>query len=90
MYKGFLFDASSLIYAFKLRKLDVLIGNCIQWLTMYEVINGLWKGVYLTKTLTIEEVSAMIKVLKEVMKYMNVLDLREREEEILKLALRLE
>jgi len=37
----YLFDASSLIYALKLKKLEVLHGNFTQWLAMYESINVL-------------------------------------------------
>ena len=34
-----LYDSSSLIKAFKERKVDLLDGNYIQWLTIYEVLN---------------------------------------------------
>ncbi|RLE85419.1 MAG: VapC toxin family PIN domain ribonuclease, partial [Thermoprotei archaeon] len=39
----FLFDTSSMLYALKLKKLRVIYGNYIQWLTVYEVTNALWK-----------------------------------------------
>ena len=47
-----LFDASSVIYALKLRSLKVLYDNYIQWLTIYEVVNALWKEATLTKAIS--------------------------------------
>ncbi len=41
MTERLLFDASSLIYALKLRRPDVLRDNHVQWLTIYEALNGL-------------------------------------------------
>ncbi len=89
MGRGLLFDASSLIYALKLRRPDILISNYIQWLTIYEVINGLWKEARLIKSITTEDVITMIRVLRDVTKYMNVLSPQGCEEEILKTALKL-
>ena len=42
-----LFDASSIIKALKETKLVPLGGQAIQWLTVYEVLNALWKETYL-------------------------------------------
>jgi len=36
-----LYDSSSLIKALKEREVDILAGNYIQWLTIYEVSNTL-------------------------------------------------
>ena len=87
--KKLLFDASSLIYALKLRKLNVLCDNYIQWLTVYETVNGLWKEAYLVKSIAIKDALTIAQVLREVIEYMNILSPHGWEEEILKIALKL-
>ena len=57
-----LFDASSVIYALKLRSLKVLYDNRIQWLTIYEVINALWKEAILTRAISPQEASEIVKL----------------------------
>jgi len=49
--RGLLFDASSMIKAIKERRVDLLIKGNIQLLTIYEVLNALWKEAYLVKTI---------------------------------------
>jgi len=46
---SYLFDSSSLVKALKLRKVNLLARNYIQWLTVYEVLNALWKDAHLLK-----------------------------------------
>ena len=87
--KKLLFDASSFIHALKIGRIDLLIDNYIQWLTIYEVLNGLWKEVYLVKTLTLEEVEKLNQVIIEIMSYMNILSPRGFEKEILETAIKL-
>ena len=84
-----MFDVCSLIYAFKLKKLDLLINNYIQWLTIYEVADGLWRGAYLIKTLTMKETIDIAKILREIISYMKILDPHKYEEEILETAYKL-
>ncbi len=87
--KKLLFDASSFIHALKIGRIDLLNDNYIQWLTIYEVLNGLWKEVYLVKTLTLEEVEKLNQVIIEIMSYMNILSPRGFEKEILETAIKL-
>ena len=87
MAERLLFDASSLIYALKLKKPGILRGNYIQWLTIYETLNGLWKEAHLVKTISAEEATAIARTLGKITRYMNVLDPQGAEEEILKTAL---
>ena len=63
-------------------------GNFIQWLTVYEVLNGLWKEVKLVKSISLEEAMAIVKVLEKVVRHMNILSPRGLEEEIVGIALR--
>ena len=88
MRKNLLFDASSLIYALKQKKLDVLCDNYIQWLTIYEVINGLWKEAHLIKAMNVRDAINVAQILKELVSYMNVLSPHGHEEEILMLSLK--
>jgi len=61
----------------------------MQWLTIYEVVNGLWKEAYLIKTLTIKEAIDVAKILREIISYMKILDPHKYEEEILETAYKL-
>jgi len=81
-----LFDASSLIYALKLRKLRVIYDNYIQWLTIYEVINALWKEASLINSISLEEASKIIKIFIEAIDFINILNPHPYEDEILKTA----
>jgi len=83
-----LFDASSLIYALKLKKLELLHNNYVQWLTIYEVLNGIWKEAHLIKTIKPEEAIAIAKTLRKVVNFMNILSPQGLEDEILKIALK--
>jgi predicted nucleic acid-binding protein len=48
---AYLFDASSIIRALKEARLLPLRNQAIQWLTIYEVLNALWKEVNLLRIL---------------------------------------
>ncbi len=89
MDKKLLFDASSIMLALKLRRVELLCGNYLQWLSIYEVLNGLWKEAYLVKSINSEEALAIARVLREMVKHMNILSPRGIEEEILRMALEL-
>jgi len=81
-----LFDASSLLKALKEKRVDLLRGNYIQWLTIYEVLNALWKEVNLVKSIPRDRAIAFTRVLSQVLGLMRFLDVRGFEEEILETA----
>jgi len=81
---GYLFDASSFIKALKLGKPEVLIDNFIQWLTIYEVVNALWREVYLPKFASTEKVLQLVDIVTDVVKYMKILSISNIEKEVLK------
>jgi len=83
----FLFDASSVIYALKLKRVGILHGNYIQHLTVYEVLNAIWKEAYLFKSLSYEEAKRFIGIFAEVLDYLNILSIRPYESEALKTAI---
>jgi predicted nucleic acid-binding protein len=85
--KKLLFDSSSIIYAVKKNRVEVLADNYIQRLTIYECLNALWKEAYLVKTLSSEELEKLLGILLDVFKLMRVLSLNGYEEEILRLAI---
>ena len=89
MDRGMLFDASSLIYAIKLRKVEILYGNYVQYLTIYEVINALWKEVILTKTIQAEEAIKLCETLNKILNTMKTLSPLPYEEEILHTSIKL-
>ena len=82
----FLFDASSVIYALKLRSLKALYDNYIQWLTIYEVINALWKEAILTKAISPQEASEIVKLFTKTVEFTKILSPHPYEDEILSTA----
>jgi len=68
-----LFDASSIIYALKLRSLKALYDNYLQWLTIYEVINALWKEAVLTKAISMQEASEIVKLFAKTLEFTKIL-----------------
>jgi predicted nucleic acid-binding protein len=87
--RSLLFDASSLIYSLKIRNLKLLYNNYIQLLTIYEVMNALWKESYLTKAITIEEARELNNILNEIIDLMNMINPHGYEKEILENAWKL-
>lgn len=84
--QGYLFDASSLIYAVKMKNIELLHDNCIQWLTVYEVVNALWKEVHLIRSLSVEDVHKLLKVILDVIEFMRVLSPHPYEPDIIATA----
>jgi len=82
-----LFDASSLIRALKESRIDLLRKNYIQWLTVYEILNALWKETYLLKTIPEEKSKDLVDILMSIIRYMNILEPTGLEKEILELAI---
>lgn len=89
MDEGMLFDASSLIYAIKLRKVEVLYGNYVQYLTIYEMINALWKEVVLTKIIQAEEAIKLCETLNKILDTMKILNPLPYVKEILYTSIKL-
>jgi len=86
MWGKLLFDASSVIYALKLRSLRALYDNYIQWLTVYEVVNALWKEAILTKAISPEEASGIVRLITKALECMKILSPHPYEDEILSTA----
>jgi predicted nucleic acid-binding protein len=86
----YLFDASSFIKALKLGKPEVLMDNFIQWLTVYEIMNALWKEACLLKSVSIEKLLQLVDVVTDVVKYMKILSVSNLEREILKMSIELD
>jgi predicted nucleic acid-binding protein len=86
---GYLFDASSIIKALKLRNVDVLVGGYIQWLTIYETLNALWKEVHLLRTIPEDRVLEFAETLERLFGFMKVLDVRGLERGALEVAVKL-
>ncbi len=83
----FLFDASSIVYSLKLRKIRILAGNYVQWLTVYEVVNAIWKEVSLVGSLSLKEANELLEIFLEVIEHMTILEPRSYELKILSIAL---
>jgi len=83
----YLFDASSIILALKLRRIRLLAGNYIQHLTIYEVLNALWKEAQLLKRISRAEATVLAEVFARLLKYVEVLDVEWLEEEVLAMAM---
>ncbi len=70
----------------KLRNLRVLSGNYIQWLTVYEVTNALWKETSLVGSISLPEALKIIKLFIEATEFMKMLNPHPYEEEVLAIA----
>lgn len=86
MGNGLLFDSSSLVLLLKLRNLKPLSNNHIQWLTIYEVANALWKEASLISSISMEEAYETIEILSGVVDAMKILSPHPYEREILTTA----
>lgn len=78
-----LFDASSLIYALKLKRIDVLYKNYTQYLAIYEILNAIWKETYLVKSISFKEAKNFIEIFIETLNYLKTLSLHPYEADIL-------
>jgi predicted nucleic acid-binding protein len=85
----YLLDASSFIKALKLERPDAIAKNYIQWLTAYEVLNAIWKEVHLMRTIREDKALELASLVKELVGYAKVLDIKGFEEKVLKTALQL-
>lgn len=83
---SYLFDASSLVYAIKLKRIGVLAGNYVQELTIYEVLNTLWKEAYILRRMSRKEAESLLDVFVRLLSYLKILDLRGLESEVFKIA----
>ncbi len=83
----YFFDASSIIKAMKLKKIEALAGNYTQALAIYEALNALWKDSVIHKTLSNDEALKLSEALTSVVSFMKVQDPHGLEDEILKVAL---
>jgi predicted nucleic acid-binding protein len=81
-----LFDSSSLVYALKLKRIGVLAGNYIQELTVYEVLNAVWKETYVLRKISIKEAESLLDVFIQLLSYLKVLDLSGLESEVFKIS----
>ena len=88
MDEGMLFDSSSLIYAIKLKMVETLYGNYVQYLTVYEAINALWKEVILTKTIHVKEAMKLCEILSKILNTMKMLSPSPYEKEILDISIK--
>ena len=82
----YLFDSSSLVYALKLKRIGVLAENYIQELTIYEVLNALWKETYVLRKMSKKEAESLLDVFIQLLSYLKVLDLSGLESEVFKIS----
>lgn len=87
MKPAYLFDASSIIRALKEARLLPLAGQALQWLTVYEVLNALWKEAYLLRRLGPEEAYSLVSDFAELVRNMVVLEPGGLEREIIQMAI---
>jgi predicted nucleic acid-binding protein len=69
---------------------EVLIDNSIQWLTVYEIVNALWKEACLLKFASTEKLLQLVDIVTDVVKYMKILSISNLEKEILRMSIELD
>ncbi len=84
-----LFDASSLLYALKLKNPRVLYDNYLQWLTIYEVTNALWKEASILGTMSLSEAERIMEFFVRTVELMRMPTPHPHEGEVLSIADRL-
>ena len=82
----YLFDASSIIKALREARLVPLGGQALQWLTIYEVINAIWKETHLLRRLDLNEADSLLRDLIELIQEMIILEPRGLKQDILRIA----
>jgi predicted nucleic acid-binding protein len=87
--KRHLFDASSFVKALKLGKPELLIKSHIQWLTLYEIMNALWKEECLAKAIPVDKALQLMDIVTQIAKHMKILDISGLEVETLDTAIKL-
>ena len=87
--KRHLFDASSFVKALKLGKPELLIKSHIQWLTLYEIMNALWKEKCLAKAIPVDKALQLMDIVTQIAKHMKILDISGLEVETLDTAIKL-
>ncbi len=83
----YLFDASSIVKSLKEIKLVPLAGQALQWLTVYEVINALWKEAYLLHKLDASEAVSLVNAFTKLIREMVILEPSGLEQDILQVAI---
>ncbi len=83
----YLFNASSIVRALKEARLVSLGGQAIQWLTVYEVLNAVWKEAHLLGRLSPDEAASLASIFASLAGEMVILKPEGVEGEILQLAL---
>jgi predicted nucleic acid-binding protein len=82
----YLFDASSIVKAIKMAKILPLGNQYVQQLTIYEVLNALWKENMMLHTISRNEVLKLTKILLKLMEEMNILNPVDCIEDIMRIA----
>lgn len=81
----YLFDSSAIFRAIKENKIEALTGNCTVELARYELGKIIWKD-YLQEKISKEESKMIAKAVKHTLMTMEVLQIVNKEEQILETA----
>jgi len=84
--RRYLFDASSIIALAVKRKVDFLMGNYTIELAGYEIGSYLWKEVYLTKSLSRNDLSTLERIFLKILEEINVINGWPPSAEVVELA----
>jgi len=84
--RRYLFDASSIIALAVKRKVDFLMGNYTIELAGYEIGSYLWKEVYLTKSLTHNDLSTLEEIFLKILEEINIINGWSPSAEVVELA----
>jgi len=71
----------------KLKKISVLAGNYIQSLTIYEVLNALWKESNVLKKISSREAENLVDVFAQLLRYLNTIDVKGIEGRVFRTAM---
>ncbi|MGC8622207.1 MAG: type II toxin-antitoxin system VapC family toxin [Caldisphaera sp.] len=82
----YVYDASSIIKALKMKRIDILAANYIQQLTIHEILNAFWKECCLLKIIPLNRTLEMIDIIMQIVNHMKMLNPINIEKDIIKTA----
>lgn len=83
---SYVFDPSALLEAMKSNATTVLAGKYTLDLARYELANALWKQHALLHRISEDDLNSLVRIAKEVMNVLEILNTGCHEEEVVKLS----
>ncbi len=84
----YLYDASAILNLVKRGEIRIFAKGCTVDLTIYEVINAVWKEYYLLKKIRAETAYRLVELLSKILNVLDLHTIRGSEKEVLDIAVK--